>query len=149
MLVDVIEKRQPQVYRGSYPGLLETALGFAPYLLQYFRPISLPPIVPGAQRADDAMGKTIVSYVSASIIERELSPWLTNQLLMIGYQAFYFRSQLAWSKKVQADVEVAAAPLYLFFDVLQTKTHLFSPEIFFQQFVLYRKKGAFHRKKVL
>jgi len=50
---------------------------------------------------------------------------------MIGYQVFYLRSQLAWSKKVQADVEVAAAPLYLFFDVLQTKTHLFSPGLYF------------------
>src|SRR5947208_15213231 len=139
MLVDVIEKRQPHVYSGSNPGLLEAAPGFASYLFQYFRPISLPPIVPGAQCVNEAMGKTIVSYASASIIERELSPWLTNQLLMIGYQAFYFCSQLAWSKKVQADVEVTAAPLYLFFDVLQTTTHLFSPEIFFQQIVLYRK----------
>src|SRR6266487_5694636 len=127
MLVDVIEKPQPQVVSGSYPGLLQPALCFAPYLPQFFRPISLPPIIPGAQRVDEAMGKTIVSYASASIIERELSPWLTNQLLMIGYQAFYFHSQLAWSKKVQADIEFAAAPVYLFFDVLQTKTHLFSP----------------------
>src|SRR5437660_9817197 len=131
MLVDVIEKRQPQVHRGSYPGLLKAAVDFAPYLLQYFRPIALAPVVPGAQCVDEAMGKTIVSYASASIIERELSPWLTNQLLMIGYQAFYFRSQLAWPKKVQADVEVASAPLYLFFDVLQTKTHLFSPGVYF------------------
>ena len=131
MLVDVIEKRQSQVYRGSYPGLLEAVPGFAPYLFQYFRPISLPPIVPGAQCVNEAMGKTVVSYASASIIERELSPLVANQLLMIGYQAFYLRSQLAWSKKVQADIEFASAPVYLFFDVLQTKTHLFSPGVYF------------------
>jgi len=104
-------------------------------------------MVPGTQRADKAMRKTIISYASASIIHGELPPGLTNQLLIVGNQPFYLRSQFARAKKVQADIEFAAAPLYLFFDVLQTKTHLVPPDVYFQQTYYTGKRKHFIGKK--
>jgi hypothetical protein len=104
-------------------------------------------MVPGTQRADKAMRKTIISYASASVIHGELPPGLTNELLVVGNQTFYLRSQFAWAKKVQTDIEFAAAPLYLFFDVLQTKTHLFPPDVYFQQTYYTGKRKRFIGKK--
>jgi hypothetical protein len=71
------------------------------------------------------MGHAIIAYTCAGLVLEELPPWLPHQLLMISNQAFYLRPQLAWPEEVQPDIEISPTSMYLFFDVLQTETHMF------------------------
>src|SRR5437588_2479016 len=71
------------------------------------------------------MCQPVVTYASASIIKRELPPWLTKPLLMIGDEALYLTVQFVGTQKVQAHIKFTSTSLYLFLDVLQAKTHVF------------------------
>ena len=82
-------------------------------------------MVPGAQCSDETMGQPVIAYTCAGLVLGKLPPWLPHQLLMISNQAFYLWPQLAWSEQVQPDIEFSPTSMYLFFDVLQTETHLF------------------------
>src|SRR5579859_795398 len=98
-------------------------------------------MVPGAQSTNETMSKAIVAYASARIIKGKLPPRPANELFMIGDEVFYLAAQLARAKKVQSDIEIATAPLYLFFDILQAKTHLFLLTYAYSNLYYNRKKA--------
>src|SRR5437588_12992475 len=85
------------------------------------------------------MCQPVVTYASASIIKRELPPWLTKPLLMIGDEALYLTVQFVGTQKVQAHIKFTSTSMHLFLDVLQAKTHVF--------LLVYVDNNLYYRRK--
>jgi len=61
---------------------------------------------------------------------------------MISNQAFYLWPQLAWPEEVQPDIGFSPTAKYLFFDVLQTETHLFPLYLLRVASIIAEKKAS-------
>src|SRR5215467_569031 len=101
--VDVVEEGEAQLRRGSYSGWLKLCLNSCcmGQLLYGFRPIVLPPGIPGAERGYEAVGKAVVAYAGTSLFLRELSLRSPKQVLMVSYETLDFGIQFTGTQKVQ------------------------------------------------